>query len=82
MRFTWQFELADHHVTLWPHAEWRPQGQTIDVCKGASLREALLRNGVVTEGACEMMAVCAISHMLISGGLPTLPKADDDETNS
>jgi ferredoxin, 2Fe-2S len=68
-------------VTVLPHAELCPQGQTFEVRKGASLCEALLKHNVAIEHACDMVAACATCHVLIRDGLGTLPEADDDEND-
>lgn len=68
-------------VHLLPHPELCPQGRTLDVRRGASLCESLLKAGVAIEHACEMVAACATCHVYVREGAGTLTEADDEEND-
>lgn len=68
-------------VTILPHPELCPQGTRFEVRKGAQLCEALLKNGVAIEHACDMVAACATCHVLVRAGLGGLDDAEDDEND-
>ncbi|WP_374317143.1 ISC system 2Fe-2S type ferredoxin [Aquabacterium sp.] len=68
-------------VTVLPHAELCPEGQQFEVRKGASLCEALLKNGVAIEHACDMVAACATCHVYVRAGASTVDEPDDEEND-
>ena len=45
-------------IRILPHAEYCPQGDTIEAPAGTSICEALLENGIAIEHACEMSCAC------------------------
>jgi 2Fe-2S ferredoxin len=68
-------------VTVLPHADLCPSGQQFEVKKGGSLCEALLKNGIAIEHACDMVAACATCHVLIREGAASLAEPDDEEND-
>jgi ferredoxin, 2Fe-2S len=68
-------------VTVLPHPELCPQGQKFEVKKGASLCEAMLKNGIAIEHACDMVAACATCHVLVREGGSSIDEPDDEEND-
>lgn len=67
-------------VTILPHALC-PDGKTVEVRKGASLCETLLKHGVAIEHACDMVAACATCHVHVRAGSESIDEADDNEND-
>ena len=53
----------------------------MEVRRGASLCESLLRQGIAIEHACEMVAACSTCHVYVRAGGETLPEPDDEEND-
>ena len=68
-------------ITILPHATLCPEGKTMEVRKGASLCEAMLKHGVAIEHACDMVAACATCHVHVRAGASSLAEADDNEND-
>lgn len=66
-------------VRILPHPELCPDGQVLDVKRGASLCESLVRSGIALEHACEMVAACATCHVYVREGGASLAPPDDEE---
>lgn len=68
-------------ITVLPHPQSCPEGASFEARPGVSLIEALLRNGVRLEHACEMSCACATCHVFVRHGADGLEAASDDEND-
>ena len=66
-------------VVLLPHHEICPEGAVIEAEEGESVCEALLRNDIDIEHACEMSCACTTCHVIVRGGFESLEEADELE---
>ncbi|HEV8312196.1 MAG TPA: ISC system 2Fe-2S type ferredoxin [Burkholderiaceae bacterium] len=66
-------------ITVLPHAEYCPEGVTIEAERGTSVCEALLDNGVDIEHACEMSCACTTCHVIVRQGFESLGEMDESE---
>ncbi len=66
-------------ITILPHAEFCPQGDTIEAPRGTSVCEALLDNGIAIEHACELSCACTTCHVIVKQGLASLGEPDEAE---
>jgi 2Fe-2S ferredoxin len=66
-------------IKILPHAEYCPQGATVEAPRGASICEALLENGIPIEHACEMACACTTCHVVVKEGYASLGEMDEAE---
>lgn len=66
-------------ITILPHAEYCPEGDTVDAPRGTSICEALLDNGIAIEHACEMVCACTTCHVIVKQGFDSLGEMDESE---
>ena len=66
-------------ITILPHADFCPQGATIEAAAGTSLCEALLEHDVRIEHACDMSCACTTCHVVVRQGLESLNEPDENE---
>ena len=66
-------------IVLLPHHEICPEGAVIEAEQGESVCEALLRNDIEIEHACEMSCACTTCHVIVREGFDSLPDADELE---
>ena len=66
-------------VVLLPHHEICPEGAVIEAQEGETVCEALLRNDIDIEHACEMSCACTTCHVHIREGLDSVAEADELE---
>jgi 2Fe-2S ferredoxin len=66
-------------ITILPHAEFCPQGASIQAQAGTSLCEAMLENGIRIEHACDMSCACTTCHVVVRQGLDSLNEPDENE---
>ena len=66
-------------VVLLPHHEICPEGAVIEAQEGETVCEALLRNDVDIEHACEMSCACTTCHVIVREGFDSLEEADELE---
>ena len=66
-------------IRILPHAEYCPQGDTIEAPAGTSICEALLENGIAIEHACEMSCACTTCHVIVREGFAALEASDEVE---
>jgi ferredoxin, 2Fe-2S len=66
-------------VVLLPHHEICPEGAVIEAEEGESVCEALLRNDIDIEHACEMSCACTTCHVIVREGFESLEEADELE---
>ena len=66
-------------VVLLPHHEICPEGAVFEAEEGESVCEALLRNDIDIEHACEMSCACTTCHVIVREGFESLEEADELE---
>ncbi|MBS1211723.1 MAG: ferredoxin, 2Fe-2S [Proteobacteria bacterium] len=66
-------------ITVLPHAELCPEGETIDAKYGQSICDALLGAGIEIEHACEHSCACSTCHVIVREGYTSLNDPDEDE---
>ena len=66
-------------IVLLPHHEICPEGAVIEAEQGETVCEALLRNGIDIEHACEMSCACTTCHVIVREGFESLAEADELE---
>ena len=66
-------------VVLLPHHEICPDGAVIEAQEGETVCEALLRNDIDIEHACEMSCACTTCHVIVREGFDSLEEADELE---
>jgi 2Fe-2S ferredoxin len=68
-------------IHLLPHPTLCPEKRDLEVKRGASLCESLLKHGVAIEHACEMVAACSTCHVYVREGAYSLAEPDDEEND-
>jgi 2Fe-2S ferredoxin len=66
-------------IIVLPHAELCPDGAVVEADVGASICDALLRNGIAIEHACEMSCACSTCHVIVREGFDSLESPSDAE---
>ena len=66
-------------IVLLPHHDICPEGAVIEAEQGESVCEALLRNDIEIEHACEMSCACTTCHVIVREGFDSLEEADELE---
>ena len=66
-------------IVILPHFEMCPDGAVIEAEVGESICEALLRNDIDIEHACEMSCACTTCHVIVREGFDSLSEADELE---
>ena len=66
-------------IVVLPHHETCPEGAVIEAEQGESVCEALLRNDIEIEHACEMSCACTTCHVIVREGFDSLEEADELE---
>ncbi len=66
-------------ITILPHEEICPEGAVIEVDPGVSICDALLRNHIEIEHACEKSCACTTCHVHVREGFDSLEEATDEE---
>ena len=66
-------------IRILPHADYCPEGDTIEAPAGTSVCEALLENGIAIEHACEMSCACTTCHVVVREGFASLGEPDETE---
>ncbi|MBY4899374.1 ISC system 2Fe-2S type ferredoxin [Cupriavidus sp. AU9028] len=66
-------------IVVMPHAEYCPEGTTIDAEAGISICDALLSNGIEIEHACEKACACTTCHVVVRKGFDSLNEAEEKE---
>ncbi len=66
-------------IVVLPHHEICPEGVVIEAEQGESVCEALLRNDIEIEHACEMSCACTTCHVIVREGFDSLEEADELE---
>jgi len=66
-------------IIVLPHETLCPQGDVIDAAAGESICDALLRNDIAIEHACEKSCACTTCHIIVREGFRSLDEADELE---
>ena len=66
-------------IRILPHADYCPQGATVQAPRGTSVCEALVDHGIEIEHACEMSCACTTCHVIVKEGFDSLGEIDDSE---
>jgi len=66
-------------IVVLPHDELCPNGEVIEVETGETICDALLREGVEIEHACEMSCACTTCHVIVREGFQSLEPSDELE---
>ena len=66
-------------IVVLHHHEICPEGAVIEAEQGESVCEALLRNDIEIEHACEMSCACTTCHVIVREGFDSLEEADELE---
>ena len=69
-------------IVVLPHHEICPEGAVVEAEQGESVCEALLRNNIEIEHACEMSCACTTCHVIVREGFDSLEEADELEEDS
>ena len=66
-------------IVVPPHHEICPDGAVVEAEQGETVCEALLRNDIDIEHACEMSCACTTCHVIVREGFESLAEADELE---
>jgi 2Fe-2S ferredoxin len=66
-------------ITILPHAEYAPEGKTVQAPPGTSICEALLDHGVEIEHACDQVCACTTCHVIVRKGFASLSEMEENE---
>lgn len=66
-------------ITLLPHELLSPAGAEFETKPGTFLCDALLKQGIALEHACEKSCACSTCHVVIREGFASLSPASADE---
>lgn len=66
-------------ITLLPHAELCPEGDTLEAETGRSICDALLEAGIEIEHACEFSCACSTCHVIVREGFASLAASEELE---
>jgi len=66
-------------ITVLPHESLCPAGKEFEAPEGETLCDALLRNGIEIEHACEKSCACTTCHVIVREGLGSLDDAEEKE---
>ena len=66
-------------IVILPHHEMCPEGAVVEAEVGESICDALLRNDIDIEHACEMSCACTTCHVIVREGFESLSEADELE---
>ena len=66
-------------IVVLPHHEICPDGAVVEAERGETVCEALMRNDIEIEHACEMSCACTTCHVIVREGFDSLGEADELE---
>ena len=66
-------------IRILPHAEYAPEGVTVEAPSGTSICEALIEHGIEIEHACEMSCACTTCHVVVREGFDSLDPPEEKE---
>ena len=66
-------------IQVLPHESLCPAGAEFEAPEGESLCDALLRNGIEIEHACEKSCACTTCHVIVREGMDSLDAPEEKE---
>ena len=66
-------------IIVLPHAEIAPEGAAVEAKTGETVCDALLRNHIDIDHACEKSCACTTCHIVVREGFESLSEADELE---
>ncbi len=66
-------------IVVLPQENICPEGAVVEAEPGESICQALLRNGIEIEHACEMSCACTTCHVIVREGYDSLEEPDELE---
>ncbi len=66
-------------IVVLPHETLAPAGAEFDALPGETLCDALLKNGIAIEHACEKSCACTTCHVIVRTGLDSLDEPAEKE---
>jgi ferredoxin, 2Fe-2S len=66
-------------IKVLPNENLCPAGAEFEAAEGESICDALLRNGIEIEHACEKSCACTTCHVIVREGLDSLDEAEEKE---
>ena len=66
-------------IVVLPNENLCPDGAVLEAEPGESICQALLRNDIEIEHACEMSCACTTCHVIVREGYDSLEEADELE---
>ena len=66
-------------IVVLPHESLCPEGAVLEAEPGESICEALLRNDIEIEHACEMSCACTTCHVIVREGYDSMEEPDELE---
>lgn len=66
-------------VVVLPHVELCPDGAVLEVPSGTTICDALLKNDIGIEHACEKSCACTTCHVVLREGFDSLNEAEEKE---
>lgn len=66
-------------IIVLPHEEICPEGAVLEAESGTSICDAMLKNGIEIEHACEKSCACTTCHVYIREGFDSLEESDENE---
>ena len=66
-------------ITVLPHDTLAPNGASFDAPEGETLCDALLRQGIAIEHACEKSCACTTCHIIVREGFNSLDEQEEKE---
>ena len=66
-------------ITVLPHDTLAPNGASFDAPEGETLCDALLRQGIAIEHACEKSCACTTCHVIVREGFKSLDEQEEKE---
>jgi 2Fe-2S ferredoxin len=66
-------------IVVLPHHELCPEGEVFEAQSGETVCDALLRNNIEIEHACEKSCACTTCHVVVREGFDSLEESDELE---
>ena len=66
-------------ITVLPHETLAPNGAKFEAPEGETLCDALLRQGIAIEHACEKSCACTTCHIVVREGFNSLDEQEEKE---
>jgi 2Fe-2S ferredoxin len=66
-------------IIVLPHEEMCPEGAVVEAQAGDTICDALLKNDIEVEHACEKSCACTTCHCIVREGYDSLEEADELE---